>query len=460
MRNIFIVVITTIIAIASTDAQENLSLADAIQIGLERNYDIRIEKMNVTIAENNNSWGEAGLFPNLTASLQGGTSVFENKEALNPFQILGQTRTVQQFSPSINLNWNLLGISNIFIAKHRLETLQEETSGNADVVIANNIQAIILGYYIAVLEKKRTEEFQKQLQLSRDKYHMVKLKTDLGSAVTTDLLLEEGNYLADSSSFISQELAYKNALYNLSFLMGEPDSEKHYVLTDDLAYEEDIVVYEELLSKINDSNIDLKKQYLSQMLLRDDTQLNRAARLPQVSIGANYTYNTNIQDVTDWPLERREIRDRTTGQVIDVLDIGSNRNLNYGANFTISYTLFSGGKINRAIQRTIIQEDIGNIRMERLKASLSRDLKSTFEQYKVRKQLYEISNLRYNSTIKNLEISEEKFKSGTINSFDFRTVQNTHLSASIQRLQALYSLMDSKVSLMRLTGGIIETYME
>lgn len=440
-----------------TQAQEQLSLADAIKLGLERNYDIRIEEQNMSIAEKNNSWGEAGLFPSLTAQLQGATNVFDNKESLNPFQIVAKTKTTSQFVPGVNLNWNLLGVRNIFISKHKYETLQEESMGNADIVIANNIQSIIMGYYVAVLEKQRADEFQTQLNLSRDKYELVKLKSELGSAVTTDLLLEEGNYLTDSSEYISQMLTYRNALYNLNFLIGEPEMEKLYDLTDELKFEDEGITFEQLSQQLDQSNVDLQKQYLSQAIINDDLQLSRAGRLPQLSIGANYTYTTNTQDVTDWPLERRQLRD-PSGAVIGELSIGNNRNFNYGANFTLSFNLFNGGKINRAIQRSLIQEDIGNIRLEKLKSSLNRDLVKAYEQHQVRKQLYQISDLRHLSAEKNLQITEDKFKNGTINSFDFRTVQNTHLNASIQRLQSLYNLIDSKVTLMRLTGGIIETY--
>ena len=47
---------------------------------------------------------------------------------------------------------------------------------------------------------------------------LIELKSELGSAVTTDLLLEEGNYLTDSANYISQELAFKNAISNLNYL--------------------------------------------------------------------------------------------------------------------------------------------------------------------------------------------------------------------------------------------------
>ena len=87
-----------------------------------------------------------------------------------------------------------------------------------------------------------------------------------------------------------------------------------------------------------------------------------------------------------------------------------------------------------------------------------KDLADNFDQYSIRNKIYDINTRRVEVAQTNLNMSSDKFDNGSINSFDFRTVQNTHLNAAIQRLQSLYNLIDSKVSLMRLTGGIVETY--
>ena len=117
----------------------------------------------------------------------------------------------------------------------------------------------------------------------------------------------------------------------------------------------------------------------------------------------------------------------------------------YFANFTLSFNLFNGGKVNRAIRNAVVAEDIGNLRIEKLETTLDRDLYQAYERYQVRRQLYGISNRSEEAARINYSISEEKFKGGTINSFDFRVVQNNYLTASVQKLQALYNLMDSKV---------------
>lgn len=217
-------------------AQDDLSLSDAISLGLERNFDIQIEKENIAIAERNNNWGEAGRYPSLTFNFTPSHSINDNIKVFNPFSPRGKT-VATGLSPDVRLNWTVFNGFKIKMSKYRLEKLQEESQGNADIVIANNIQSIILGYYSTVLEKERLDEFQKQLKLSGDKYNYVKIKKELGSAVSTELLLEEGNYLTDSTNYINQQLVYRNALRNLNFLIGEDNPDRTYNLTNGLDFE-------------------------------------------------------------------------------------------------------------------------------------------------------------------------------------------------------------------------------
>ncbi|WP_246223988.1 TolC family protein [Fulvivirga kasyanovii] len=447
-----LILFMVLIALTKAAGQEELSLSDAIQLGLERNYDIKIENRNVEIAENNNSWGEAGRYPTVTLNLNQNNSLTDNVKTASPFQLQDQTIS-NSLNPSVNLDWTLFNGFKINMSKHRLEQLQAQSKGNADIVIANTIQSIILGYYKAVLERERLDEFQKQLTLSGDKYEYTKIKSDIGSAVSTDLLLEEANYLTDSTNFINQELSYRNAVRDLNVLLAEQDVDKMYVLTDEL--EVDIETYEmaDLMAKLNAENVDLKKQFIAQRILDYDVAIRRADRYPQLSFNAGYSHNRSRVDLSNasFPSDDGTSSPGPADPLNAITDT-------YFANFTLSFTLFNGGKINRAIENALINEDIENIRTERLKNSLYRDLAKAHDEYEIRTRLYRISDRRKQATETNLRISEEKFKNGTINSFDYRTVQNDNLTAAIQELQSLYNVIDSKVSLMRLTGGIIETY--
>jgi outer membrane protein TolC len=441
-----------------TTAQEPLSLSDAIRIGLERNYDIRIEDKNIETAENNNEWGSVNRLPSITLTASSNNSL-RNQESDNQFfggtlfpgfQLNDQRAYTLQ--PGATVNWTIFQGNRAIISKRRLEQLEAESYRNADIVVANTLQAIISAYYLAVLEKQRLEEFNKQLALSSDKYDYIKTKQELGSAVTTDVLLEENNYLTDSANYLSQQLALNNAFRNLNVILAEPDMDRKYTLTDSLVVDEVEYSLEELQSAAFSDNVDLERIFLSQAVLELTTRQSRADRFPTLSLSAGYNFNRNTADLTSAEYSGPDPNFQTPPEPL-VSKTGT-----YFANFTLSFTLFDGQRINRAIRNAMVQEDIGNLRVEQLEQSVSKDLLDAYDQYRIRKQLFEINKRKRQAAETNLRNSEEKFRNGSINSFDYRDVQNNYLSAAIQELQSIYNLIDSKITLMRLTGGLINRY--
>ena len=439
----------------SVFSQDQLSISDAISIGLEKNYDIRIVNKENLIAQNNNAWGEAGLLPTFTLSATSNNNR-RNQESDNQFfggQLFPGFQLNDQraysVSPSAQVSWTLFQGNRAIINKRILEGIQAESAQNAEVVISNTIQAIILGYYFAVLEKERLEEFKKQLDLSSQKYQYIKAKYVLGSVVTGDVLLEENNYLTDSVNYINQVLVYRNSIRALNTLLAAEDINTDYILTDSLAYEEILYDYNDLEMAMLDENIDLKRIYISQTILEEQVKQQRSFLYPTISMNAGYTWNRNISDLTNADYSGPNDSYQNPPEPL-ISKTGT-----YFANFTLAFNLYDGGRVNRAIKNAVIQQDIGNIQIDQMKTDLTQDLSQTYDEYNTRRNIYFIEHRKKMGAETNLKISEEKFKNGTINSFDYRTIQNNYLTAAIQELNALYLLVDSKVSLMRLTGGIL-----
>lgn len=450
-----------LLASGSVLAQQPLSISDAIQIGLDRNYDIRVERGQVDVAHNNNQWGEAGLYPTISLQVNQNNGITDNVKTASPFALQGKMYN-QSVAPALNVNWTIFDGFRVVMSKRRLEQLEAESQGNASIVIANALQSIILGYYLATLEQQRLEEYRRQLKLSKDKFDYVNTGAELGTAVTSDVLLEEGNFLTDSLNYLNQELAFRTAQRNLNVLLGVVEVNTQYVFTDRLMDDFPGFDLQDLQSKMLDSNVDLKKQYITQALLGTDVRLARADRYPSLSLSAGVSSNVGLSDLSRTSLgdNQRELFRQypDTSVSVNYLEPLSSTTNDYFANFTLSFTLFNGGKINRAIKNSIVQEDLGNIRLDKLKTTLTRDLSEAYDRYETRRSIHAINVRREAAAQVNLTISTEKFKGGTINSFDYRVIQNNFLSASIVRLQALYNLMDSKVELMRLTGGLMADY--
>jgi len=425
-------------------AQQNLTLSDAIQLGLANNYSIKIEEKTVDIDRNNNNWGEAGRFPSLELQLQQNNNF---RDIQNPASFLQGTIQSNNINPIISLNWNLFDGFRVNITKSRLEKLLQESEGNADIVVQNTVQSIILGYYTVVYEKERIEVLESTLDVSRDRYEYVLLKKELGSAVTTDVLLEEGNYLTDSLNLINQKNVFRNAVRDLNILLGVEDVNQAYNFTDRLNFEAADYTFDDLYNKMISNNANLKKEYVSQAILKDNIGLAKADLYPLINLRANYSYDRTRQDLTSSSLSDSRPADQL---------VNTARTTNSGINFTLTYNLFNGGRVKRAIKNAYTNYNIGQLRTEDLKLSLSRDLAAEYDLYNSRKELKGIAERRKNAAEQNLELSREQFKTGTINSFDFRSVQINYLNAALTDLQATYNLLDSNTSLLRLTGGILD----
>ncbi|WP_339812945.1 TolC family protein [uncultured Imperialibacter sp.] len=421
-----------------------LSLSEAIATGLDNNFSIKIEKQNIDIATRNNSWGQAGLYPSLTFNLSQG---FSRTEINNPTSFVQGAIQSRNLQPSLSLNWTLFNGFNVQITKERLEFLQQQSVGNATIVIENSIQGIVEAYYTVRLQEEQLTIFERSLQLSKDKYNYSKLKGELGSAVTFDILQDKSAYLTDSSNYITQLYNVQNAIRNLNLLLGI-DVETSYDLTDSLTVQIQPFTLDELYARMVANNSNLKNQYINQEIFKRDIGIARSAMYPSVTMTLGGSDNNQVQNLT-----KASFSNGMAGES----GIKSG-NTNYNANFTLSFTIFNGGRIRRQIENAKVNEQIAAIRVDELKQSLKNNLINTLEFYRLRARLYQIAIENRQTAEFNLTLGEDRYRNGTISSFDFRDLQLNYLRSALSELQTKYNLVESEVELMRLTGGILEEY--
>ena len=435
MKRLFILTFTAVLFSINGYSQESLSLADAIQIGLKNNFQIQISGLNTEIAERNNNWLEAGALPSISVSASQNNNWSENNNPTSFIQGKFQTNSVTY---GADLNWVLFGGFKVKITKDKLQQLEEQSIGNGAVVVENTVQSIILGYNNALLQKEKLSTLQKLVEVSADRFRYMESKKELGSASTFDLLQTKNALLTDSTNYLLQELAYKNALRNLNMLMAI-DVEKEYELSDNLQLPLSAYEIDGLKAKMLSNNQTLKNQYINQEILRKDKQLARAGLFPVISFGSGL--NQNVSGFSN-----------------DQFSSSGNESFSYYANFTLSWTLFNGNKTHRAFQNMKIQEEIALLTTDEMKLTLTNELITAYELYAARKTIFNLSEESLNTAEMNMNIAKEKFKSGSINSFEYRDIQNAYLNTAMTRLEAMYNVIDTHTDLTRMTGGIIEEF--
>lgn len=412
-----------------------LSLADAVKRGLKNNFGIQIAKQNVEVAKQNNSWGFTGALPTVNVGLNFNNG-FNNDPGGDPgSRNKFWTHTI---TPSVNLRWVLFSGLSMRITKKKLGDLNKLSEGNSAVVVENTIQGIVLAYYKVLLEKEKLKVVDEVKKLSKDRYDYVLARKEVGTATTYDGLQAKIAWLDDRSISTMQRVNVRNAKRNLNLAMGEPPY-REYILTDSFSTKTNKYDLDLMLNKLRSNNKTLKNQYINQKILKKDTQIKKGNLYPTI------TLNSGVS---------------RTGRRVNFIGASAvdTAAYDYYVNFSVTMNLFSGGNIKREIKKAKIQEKIGELQTKDMKSSLGSLLRSTYEMYDVKKELLKLASERMASAKLNMDISDEKFKSGVINSFNYRDVQLVYLNSSFGKLQAIFDLVETHSELMRLTGGIITEY--
>lgn len=465
--NRFFAVLFFICSISISNAQDTLSLARAIQIGLQNNFDVQIGKLNVDIARNNNNWGQAGMLPSINLTGNQPNNIVQRKPA-NPFAVPGKSIS-DNLNGQLDVQFTLFDGFFVRLSKQRLEKLEELSNGNARFLMENTVQGIILGYYSVLLQREQLNVLIKNKEFSKERYDYVKLRKELGGAITFDVLQEQNNYLTDSASVLQQEIFLKNTLRDLNLLLNE-NINKTYVFTEGIPFVNEQYRYEDLRDKMMSSNTNLKNQYVSQELFRNATRIAESNYSPTV------TLNTGLNG----SLDRLTANFRSpTGNTIENTVGYVNRDANfpvyntvnetalqqqtitgnsYGAylNFGLRFTLFNGGQIRRAVENSQLQEKIAQLSTDQLKLSLENDLLANFDLYNLRRQLVQIAQVRLQAAELNLQLGNERYKNGALSAIDLRIVQDNYQRAALENYLAIYANISSRVDLIRLTGGLLD----
>jgi outer membrane protein len=466
MQKLFTILFSIIYLILP--AQEKLGLVDAVKRGLANNFDAQIQTLEVEQAKLQNNWGQTGRLPTITFIGNSNNSVVQRKPA-NPFAVAG--KNVSDNIPlQLDVNWILFNGFAVRLNKARLQQIENQTAGNARFIIENTTQTIVLGYYNALLERQRLDVRKKVMRFSKERYDFVRLKKQLGGAITFDVLQEQNNYLTDSANVLRQQLNYKNSVRNLNELLNEK-LENQYNFSDSLYFQSEDLDYEAMKEKMLSSNASLRNQFTFQELQRLATQSARSSLYPSLNLNFGATGSLDRLNALFRP---------TTGGTEEILTVGYlNGNTNdpvtnrvfareyltqtgnsYGAyaNLSLRFTLFNGGQVRRAIENARIDEKIAQYGTDKLKLSLENDLLANYDLFLLRKQLAQIAETKLQAAELNLSLATERYKNGSFSAIDLRIVQENFQNAALENDTAIFDLLSVKIELVRMTGGLLDEY--
>ena len=419
-------------------SQDSLSLSKAIEIGLEKNYDIRLTLKNVEINKIFNNWGEAGRLPQVNINAGQNNSISDQRN--NPISFAPYLFLSNDVSGGLAMNWTIFNGFAVRANKTKLEQLELQSENTATLAIENTIHGIILAYYQAKMQIEQLTLLNNVMTLSKEKYKQQQVKSDLGIGVKFDLLQFEGNLYTDSSNKILQNLAQRNAVRNLNLIMGE-DVDKEWDLTSEIKPDLNIKDLSTLKKEMLSNNTNIKNQYINIALTQQDISLAKSQFFPVVSFNSGLNSSVGVLNTND---------------VNSPISNAQSKNLNYYGNFTLNFKLYDGGKVRRGIKALELQNEVDQLRTSQMIDQLNFELTNVYELYLTRLQIFELTKKAFFVSKDNMDIAKLKEESGLINSFNFRDIQMAYLSAGVALYQASYDLLESNATLLKMTGKIIQ----
>ena len=188
-----------------TIGQDTLSLSDAVKIGMENNFSIRIARNDVSIADNNNTLGNAGFLPKVDASASSNNSFFNVKqEFADGTNYKNSSYPSYGLSGAVLLNWTLFDGFAMFANKQKYSTLEELSNVNFQMTVEDAAASIIINYYTIAIENNLLENYHEALTLSRDRLRIAREKAAIGTSYQIAVMQAEVDYRADSSQMLQQ----------------------------------------------------------------------------------------------------------------------------------------------------------------------------------------------------------------------------------------------------------------
>ena len=417
-------------------SQENISLEQAVQLGLKKNYDILISKKDHKIHSINNNWGNAGALPQINISSKIEKNLTDQSN--NPTSFIQQILKSDAINANANINWTLFNGFAIKANKEKLNQLQNLSDGNLTLIIENTLEGIILSYYNCIVQQKRLELLQEVVNISEDRLIYEKTKQDLGTSSKIEYLQRENTLLNDRSNLEIQKMNLANSVKNFNILIGM-EINRSWFFNSELTHDFQMYNYNVLLEKTLSNNSNIQNQNINIRLANQDIKLSTSIFYPMISFNSGASYNQSNYD-----LGNVEYDGSTTGS-----------SLNYFANLTISLRLFDGGKLHSTLQKIKVQKEKHSLELDKIKINVSNQLAKILDEYNSRIVIYNINKRAYEIARTNYELAINKQNRGVISSFILRDIETSFINSGISFLQSSYNLKQSEISLLKITGGII-----
>lgn len=413
-------------------AQEILTIENAIKIALENNFEIKMASNNLDIDKTNVAVGNAGMLPKLTATLVDANSIQNSSQTRQDGTITALDNAKNNsLNYGVGLDWTVFDGFKMFAKLDQLKELQKLGEAQLKRTIIMKISAVNSVYFDLVQQQQQLAALDTTIVISTQRLTLAKNRFNIGKASKLEVLNAQVDLNTDKVSLLRQKESYANQKIALNQILAR-DSKVDFKVVEEVTVDDKLILAE-LISLAEKQNPQLESEIINKRVSELQLKQIKGERYPTLNLTSGYNFAESQSSLG------------FTSQ-------SSAHGLSYG--FKASLNVFDGFAQNRNEKIAKIQIENSKIAIEQQSLLLNSELTTAFQTYLTNLELIQLEERNEAIAKQNLSITMDKFRIGTITTLEFRTAQLNYINAKVRYSNAQFQAKLSEIALKELAGNI------
>ena len=416
-----------------------MTLKDCLETGIRESYQIRLVNISEEKAANNDSWLYAGGGPTLSATGSYSGNLSSSDATLASDGSTVSTRSVldHTLNAQLRAEWTVFDGFSIQATRDRMEELHNQGTIQTRVAIEDYIASLTTEYYNLVKQTLHLKNLEYATALSKERLRITSERYDMGGNSRLDIQQAQVYFNSDSARSLKQHEALGSANIRINRLMSNQDLRSVHVAADTAINLLTGLDYESLYEDMMRTNSSLLRAESNRTVAQLDRRAVQSRNYPYLRLNAAYGLTHSIYGNSNYT-------DRT----------------NWGPSFgaTIGINLISGKQ--RVQERNARLDELSaDITIDQLELQLRANLDDFWQAYQNNLMLLELQEQNLKTAQETMDIAQERYLLGNLSGIEMREAQKSLLDAEESLLQVQYDTKVCEISLLQISGRIMQ-YLE